>query len=249
VLDLGCAGGYMGSVLKQQKHCFVSGVDVTLPADGSVDEFRERDLNAGVPDIHPGDYDIVLMLDVIEHLTRPETFLEGLRKTLALSPSTEFMISTGNVACFITRAMLLLGQFNYGKRGILDLTHTRLFTFASLRRALEQAGFTVLETKGVPAPFPLAIGLNALSRALLALNGLLIRLSRGLFAYQIFMRVKAQPTLASLLNSAQEQSRIRAQLLEAAGVDDPFAFQAALRRVAERASSERSGAIALLANR
>ena len=39
--------------------------------------------------------------------------------------------------------MLLFGQFNYGKRGILDLTHTRLFTFESFRRLFEQGGFRV----------------------------------------------------------------------------------------------------------
>ena len=33
--------------------------------------------------------------------------------------------------------MLLFGQFNYGKRGILDLTHTRLFTFESFRRLFD----------------------------------------------------------------------------------------------------------------
>ena len=51
--------------------------------------------------------------------------------------------------------MLLLGQFNYGKRGILDLTHTRLFTFASFRRLFEQGGFRVVDSarhsRAVPA--------------------------------------------------------------------------------------------------
>ena len=41
--------------------------------------------------------------------------------------------------------MLLIGQFNYGKRGILDLTHARLFTFESFRRLFEQGGFRVVE--------------------------------------------------------------------------------------------------------
>jgi glycosyltransferase involved in cell wall biosynthesis/2-polyprenyl-3-methyl-5-hydroxy-6-metoxy-1,4-benzoquinol methylase len=217
VLDLGCAGGYMGAVLKEQKQCFVSAVDVNeIPVRG-LDEFRIHDLNTGVLPIPADAYDVVLLLDVIEHLTRPETFLEQLRQELARSTSTELLISTGNVACFITRAMLMLGQFNYGKRGILDVTHTRLFTFASLRRALEQSGFTVLETKGVPGPFPLAIGNNFLSRALLAVNQFLIRISRGLFSYQIFMRVKPLPLLKSLLAISQEQSSIRAAMLETAG--------------------------------
>ena len=39
--------------------------------------------------------------------------------------------------------MLLFGQFNYGKAGILDRTHTRLFTFRSLRQLLVDAGFRI----------------------------------------------------------------------------------------------------------
>jgi hypothetical protein len=131
-----------------------------------------------------------------------------------LQASAELLISTGNVACGVTRLMLLLGQFNYGKRGILDITHTRLFTFGSLRRLLRQAGFEILETRGVPAPFPLAIGDNWISRSLLAINQLLIRLSRGLFSYQIFMRVRPERTIESLLQLAEEKSSARAATLE-----------------------------------
>jgi glycosyltransferase involved in cell wall biosynthesis len=215
VLDLGCAGGYMASILKRRKNCFITGVDTSPAGDSSLDEFYFHDLNTGPPHINPSDYDVVLMLDVIEHLARPESFLEQLREKLATDPNVELVISTGNVCFFVTRLMLLLGQFNYGKRGILDMTHTRLFTFASLRRALEQAGFDILETKGVPAPYPLAIGENIVSRALLALNQFLMFLSRGLFSYQIFMRAKAKPSVERLLSRARDESRVRAGLLKA----------------------------------
>jgi hypothetical protein len=151
---------------------------------------------------------------VIEHLNRPESFLEELRQRLSANPSIELLISTGNVGFFITRAMLVLGQFNYGPRGILDMTHTRLFTFASLRRALKQAGFDILETRGVPGPYPLAIGDNRISRMLLFLNRVLIRCSRGLFAYQIFIRAKPQPSLKSLLNQAESESQSRILQIE-----------------------------------
>jgi SAM-dependent methyltransferase len=214
VLDLGCAGGYLGSRLRDWKHCFVTGMDVRPVKEGVLNEFSVCDLNSGLPDIDANRYDVVLMLDVIEHLNRPEIFLEDLRRKLALNPAAELLISTANVACFVTRAMLLAGQFNYGPRGILDVTHTRLFTFASFGRALGQAGFDVLETKGVPAPYPLAIGDNFVSRALLALNRFLIGVSRGLFSYQIFMRVKARPSLDGLLASAVRHSGIRALAIE-----------------------------------
>ena len=85
--------------------------------------------------------------------------------------------------------------------------------------ALLQAGFDVVETRGVPAPFPLAIGDNFVSRALLAANRLAIHVFRGLFAYQIFMRVRAQPMLESLLRDAESQSREKLVRLEAARMD------------------------------
>jgi hypothetical protein len=110
----------------------------------------------------------------------------------------------------------VLGQFNYGKRGILDLTHTRLFTFASLRRALDQAGFDILETAGMPAPYPLALGENGFSLLLVRINHALARVWRGLFSYQICMRVKARPSLDWLLGAAHEESRTRIQSMETA---------------------------------
>jgi hypothetical protein len=44
--------------------------------------------------------------------------------------------------------MLLLGEFNYVKKGILDVTHTHLFTFRSMRELLKQSGYQILETRG-----------------------------------------------------------------------------------------------------
>ena len=120
------------------------------------------------------------------------------------------------------RLGLLLGWFNYGVRGILDLTHTRLFTFRTARQLFEQSGYRVEETRGVPAPFPLAIGDNFLGRLLLTINKLLIHLSKSLFAYQIFMVCKPTPSLEWLLERAREasQEKVRAEMTGAA-VDSP----------------------------
>ena len=64
----------------------------------------------------------------------------------------------------------------------------------------------MIEIKGIPAPYPKAIGDNWLSRALLAVNGLLLHLSPGLFAYQIFIRAQANPTVSHLLQETVETS-------------------------------------------
>jgi hypothetical protein len=110
--------------------------------------------------------------------------------------------------------MLLIGQFNYGKRGILDLTHIRLFTFASFRRLFQQGGFRVRAERGIPGPFQLMFGSRRLSRGLVALNRALLRVSRGLFSYQMFFVVEPLPSLEYLLREANTQSAIRSEAAE-----------------------------------
>ena len=124
------------------------------------------------------------------------------------------IISTANIGFIIPRLMLLLGQFNYGKRGILDMTHTRLFTFKSFERLLEQCGFDILEMRAVPGPFPLALGDTWLARLLLGVNQALMKISRGMFGYQIFARIKPRPTVSYLLAAAHEESDRKIRALE-----------------------------------
>ena len=211
VLDLGCAGGWVGAELRRAG-CYVAGVDV-FPLDEGIelDEFHSHDLNEGVPDLDLSAFDYILLLDVIEHLLSPERFLEELYAGLSLNPGAKVIISTGNIGFGMTRIMLLAGQFNYGKRGILDLTHTRLFTFSTLRRLLEGAGFRTLELRGVPAPFPLALGDSSLARTMISVNRGGNRLWKRLFAYQIYAIAEPRASLDLLLTDAYAQSTVRAR--------------------------------------
>jgi glycosyltransferase involved in cell wall biosynthesis/2-polyprenyl-3-methyl-5-hydroxy-6-metoxy-1,4-benzoquinol methylase len=212
VLDLGCAGGYVGAMLRARKDCRVTGVDRFPLAPGvELDKFVLHDLNDGPPALHFGDYDYVLLLDVIEHLSSPENFIERLREALKLAPQTKLLASTANIGFFINRLMLLVGQFNYGKRGILDLTHTRLFTFESFRRLFEQGGFRVREVRGIPGPFALVFGRGALGRAVMAANAALVAVARGLFSYQMFFVVEPLPSLEYLLQTAHDESAVRSE--------------------------------------
>ena len=102
--------------------------------------------------------------------------------------------------------MLLIGKFNYGKRGILDKTHTRLFTFSTLKYLLLQSGFSIISTKGIPAPYPLAVGNNFFSKLLLKINLLFIKVSKSIFSYQIMYTIIPNATLDSLLHKANQES-------------------------------------------
>jgi hypothetical protein len=127
------------------------------------------------------------------------------------------IVTSGNVVFAVVRLQALLGNFNYGKRGILDLTHTRLYTFASLTRLFEQSGFNVERVAGIPAPFPKALGLNTVSRALVGINDWLIRLSKGLFAYQIFLVATPRPSVDALLDASFDATRTKTEALMARG--------------------------------
>jgi glycosyltransferase involved in cell wall biosynthesis len=217
VIDLGCAGGYVGAALRQRRGCHVTGVDRYPLASGvELDAFIRHDLNDGLPRLDFRKYDYVLILDVIEHLSSPEAFVEQLRDALTLAPTTTLLVSTANIGFFVNRLMLMLGQFNYGKRGILDLTHSRLFTFASFRRLFEQGGFRVRAMQGIPGPFVLVFGTGLVGRMVMALNRGLMRFARGLFSYQMFFVVEPQPSLEYLLQSAQDHSVIRGEQPRAA---------------------------------
>ena len=217
VLDLGCAGGLLGSELRRRKGCYVAGVDLFPLAPGiELDEFYIHDLDQGELPIAVEGFDYVLMLDVLEHLADPEGLIERLREATALTPHLRLVASTGNVGFALTRLLLMAGQFNYGKRGILDLTHARLFTFASFRRLFEGGGFEILEQRGVPAPVQLAFGYGFLGRALFASGKLAARIRGQFFAYQSFLVARPRPSLAYLLTRAEEESANRATVPKSA---------------------------------
>jgi glycosyltransferase involved in cell wall biosynthesis len=209
VVDVGCASGYMARAL-HEKQCQVTGIDqYPPPADCALADFVQADLDRVPFPLDPSAYQYILLLDVIEHLRSPESFADDLRKSSGQGEGATILVSTANVAFLVTRLMLLLGYFHYGARGILDLTHTRLFTFATFRELFEQSGYVIDEIVGVPAPFPLALGNTGFARFLLAINRFLIRISRSLFSYQIFMVVRPLPLLDCLLERAVETSKER----------------------------------------
>lgn len=202
VLELGSGLGAVGAALKE-KNCTVVGCDIEKGAlTGAFDQFFLADLNTGLPEMRGEHFDVILALDVIEHLARPEDFLDQLR-ALAARSGARVVLTTANVGFIVMRISLLLGRFEYGKRGILDMTHTRLFTFNTLRRAMRAAGFEIECSEGVVAPLPFIFGRSLLSRIALAINQVLVRLRPQLFGFQMLLVATARPTLETLLQAAE----------------------------------------------
>jgi glycosyltransferase involved in cell wall biosynthesis len=210
VLDLGCGPGVMAAELSK-KHVRTISVDKYITSDALNYSAKtiEADLDGFNFDSSHENVDTIIMLDIIEHLREPEETLKKIRRSYCLQEPL-IILTTGNVAFLPIRLGLLFGQFNYGKRGILDLDHKRLFTFYSLHRILVQAGYEILEEKGIPAPFFLALGDTPLADFLLGINLLLIKISKSLFSYQLAVLFKPSPTLELLLDRAIQSGQEKA---------------------------------------
>jgi glycosyltransferase involved in cell wall biosynthesis len=208
VIDIGNGPGGI-EVQLLNKGCEVAVVDQFAPTE------KQNKVKVIIQDLDQplrfdsSKYKYLLMLDIIEHLRNPEKFIEELRKQFDYETKT-VVLTTPNIAFVVQRALLLLGQFNYGKAGILDTTHTRLFTFRSILRLLRDAGFRVKAVRGVPAPFPKVFGKGPLGIGLLKANELAIKFSRSLFSYQIFIVAETTPDVDFVLANSKQQSRSKA---------------------------------------
>ena len=144
VLDVGCSSGYLARPLAERGNTIV-GLELDPEAARAAEEFCELVLVGDVETmdlpLEPGSFDVVLGGDVIEHLRDPAAALARLRPLLR--PGGRVVLSTPNVANWAIRLSLLSGRWRYTDRGILDRSHTHLFTRATLAETLERAGYRV----------------------------------------------------------------------------------------------------------
>jgi methyltransferase family protein len=134
-------------------------------------------------------FDEILLLEVLERLPAPATFMLELRRRMPRRGS-EVVITTPNAVSFATRLMLALARIGQERSGVCRKRKQAVFTFKTLRTLLHQSGYELVEARGVPVPFQSAVGDGRWIRILLKLNRLLLKLSRHLFADQICVRAR-----------------------------------------------------------
>ena len=204
LLDLGCGPGHVAARCEEMG-VRVTGIDRQKPLPGSMTDFHAWDLEQAPLPVDVLAFDMVLMLDVIEHLANPEDFLLGLRNASerpTADPATRVVLTTPNVAFAAVRLNLLLGRFNYAERGILDITHKRLFTRRSLLAALEDCGYRVESLRGIGVPFETVLG-GRLGSFLGTVSDLLARLWPTLFAFQLLVVCRPLPGVRHLLAASE----------------------------------------------
>ncbi|MCA8955829.1 MAG: glycosyltransferase [Planctomycetes bacterium] len=200
VVELGAGSGHVSHSL-HDRGLEVLALDQARPSGELPFPFRQVDLEGGFAALTRetlGDRaDILLALDVIEHLRDPETRVREIHD--ALRSGGTLVASTGNIAFLPLRLMMLFGQFNYGKKGILDLTHVRLFTVRSFRRLLEGEGFRITRLRGFGPPIRDMVGDSWWLRGLDRLGYFAARIWPSVFAYQLLVEATRLDSVADLL--------------------------------------------------
>lgn len=150
-LEIGCSEGHTLEWLKKTGRCnWTAGVEPyaelrTNP--GSVDQFFKLDIEKTLPDLPPGSIDLMLCLDVLEHLVNPWETIRRLDPLL--KPGGLWIISVPNIRNYhILVDLAFKGKFSYTESGILDRTHLRFFTRASVIELAESAGAKVTQQIG-----------------------------------------------------------------------------------------------------
>lgn len=197
VLDVGCGKGLLLPFLLRKK-CEVSGIDI-LPQenmDGGALTYKQVDLDI-TPNIpYPEEtFDVIILADFIEHIRNPEAILNEVRRTL--KSEGRVIISTGNIALWLYRVLLLLGSFPYGRRGILDETHVHLYTLSTLCQLMRRVGFKILEKRVAPIPFELIIK-NKLGEIMNYLYYILAKLWKRFFAYQFILVCRKEELIKNI---------------------------------------------------
>lgn len=190
ILDVGTASGYLGALLKQKHHSLV-GVEsvesLAAQARCHYDQFHETDIETFTFPYRE-EFDCILFADVLEHLRDPQAVLE--RAVPCLKPGGAMIISVPNIANLVIRLSLLLGQFEYAERGILDRTHLRFYTLSSLLRMLRQCGLEAADVVATPIPVQLVFPTTQ-RRGFAILHELhyaLVRSWKSLLGYQFVVR-------------------------------------------------------------
>lgn len=147
VLDIGCGAGDMGKkLIELGKASWVSGVEIVRRqaeiAAAVLNEVIIGDISELELTWLHGRFDYIIAGDVLEHLADPWGVLKRLKPLLR--DGGTLLVSIPNVRNWLILSQLILrGDWQYHKDGILDETHLRFFTRRSAIRLLHDSGYTV----------------------------------------------------------------------------------------------------------
>lgn len=155
LLDVGCANGAFGALVKQQLGAEVWGLelreDVAQVAAQRLDRVLIGSASARLAELPPAYFDCVTCNDVLEHLEDPGGVLAALRGHIA--PGGHVMASLPNMRHYpVLYDLVVRGNWDYADYGVLDRTHLRFFTLKSIHKLFDAAGYRLTRVEGINGP-------------------------------------------------------------------------------------------------
>jgi glycosyltransferase involved in cell wall biosynthesis/trans-aconitate methyltransferase len=204
ILDVGCGSGLLSRAMATKGYS-ITGIDAydSKEAAAVCDSFIKADLDQGLTKIVANTWDCIVFADVLEHVREPEKLL--LQANSLLTPNGVVIASTGNVAHFLIRIMLLFGRFHYTERGILDRTHVRLFTVRSFKKLFDDCSYDIVKVSYCPIPFENVFpGHDKITDFLSWVYMLPVKLWASLFCYQTIIEARPRTKRPSDLMKEQQ---------------------------------------------
>lgn len=151
VLELGCAAGSFGEYLHFKRKCTVIGADISAlqlniaSKKNAYEKLFYLDLNKLGNEF--ADYidffDIILLTDVIEHLTEVEHLFAKIKPLL--KKDGKIIVSVPNITHQSIKLSVLLDEFDYTPCGILDSTHVKFYTAKSAKELFNSAALKIVD--------------------------------------------------------------------------------------------------------
>ncbi|HKI02422.1 MAG TPA: class I SAM-dependent methyltransferase [Thermoanaerobaculia bacterium] len=144
VLEVGCGRGVTGRLLQETLGCRVTGVELNPVVAREAARHLHAVIQGDVQTVAiEGGYDVVLALEVVEHLVEAEGFLARIKQLLA--PGGRAILSIPNVGHYSIVEDLIAGRWDYLPIGLLCYTHYRFFTRRTLGDWLRRSGIEKFE--------------------------------------------------------------------------------------------------------
>lgn len=145
VLEVGCGtGATLLHLGKRFPNAEIHGVEIDERAAHFASKMAQvscgniEDCNLDYPEEY---FDYIILGDVVEHLVNPQKVLVYLKSILKKDGA--ILTSIPNVQHFSVVLPLLLGEFEYQDSGILDRTHLRFFTLATIQDMMKECGLDI----------------------------------------------------------------------------------------------------------
>lgn len=143
VLEIGCGAGRLGMEYKKlNPGCRYYGVEINSQAAAIAGTRLDMALCGSVEDLDlgflAGQLDCIVYADVLEHLVDPWAVLKAHRALL--KEGGQIVACIPNIQHWSVLRALLAGHWTYQDNGLMDRTHLRFFTLASIERMVVEAG-------------------------------------------------------------------------------------------------------------